>query len=119
MLPDTGERYLSTPLFADIGVDMDEELAISQFDAQPQDGREGGLTKMNADILAALKAVIDPELGTNIVDLELIYHASFNASGIDIALTMTTPACPLGEMISRRNKGGSARPLSDYAGYPR
>jgi cysteine synthase A len=30
MLPDTGERYLSTPLFADVGVDMSEdELAIS------------------------------------------------------------------------------------------
>lgn len=31
MLPDTGERYLSTPLFADIPEDMDaEELALSQ-----------------------------------------------------------------------------------------
>lgn len=31
MLPDTGERYLSTPLFAEIGVEMsEEELAISQ-----------------------------------------------------------------------------------------
>jgi cysteine synthase A len=31
MLPDTGERYLSTPLFADVGVDMnDEEIAISK-----------------------------------------------------------------------------------------
>jgi cysteine synthase A len=30
MLPDTGERYLSTPLFADIAVDMtEEETAIS------------------------------------------------------------------------------------------
>ena len=30
MLPDTGERYLSTPLFADVPVDMtEEELAIS------------------------------------------------------------------------------------------
>jgi cysteine synthase A len=30
MLPDTGERYLSTPLFADIGIDMsEEELKIS------------------------------------------------------------------------------------------
>jgi cysteine synthase A len=29
MLPDTAERYLSTPLFADIGADMnDEEIAI-------------------------------------------------------------------------------------------
>jgi cysteine synthase A len=25
MLPDTGERYLSTPLFADIAIDMNEE----------------------------------------------------------------------------------------------
>jgi len=31
MLPDTGERYLSTPLFEDIGEDMDEdELALSR-----------------------------------------------------------------------------------------
>ena len=31
MLPDTGERYLSTPLFADIPADMsDEEMAISR-----------------------------------------------------------------------------------------
>jgi cysteine synthase A len=42
MLPDTGERYLSTPLFADVPTDMtDEELAISRstprarFDAPP------------------------------------------------------------------------------------
>jgi cysteine synthase A len=31
LLPDTGERYLSTPLFADVTVDMtEEELAISR-----------------------------------------------------------------------------------------
>lgn len=42
MLPDTGERYLSTPLFEDVPVDMtDEEIALSQstpgarFDSPP------------------------------------------------------------------------------------
>jgi cysteine synthase len=31
MLPDTGERYLSTPLFADVSVDMTpEEVEISR-----------------------------------------------------------------------------------------
>ena len=31
MLPDTGERYLSTPLFADVPVDMTpEELELSK-----------------------------------------------------------------------------------------
>jgi cysteine synthase len=34
MLPDTGERYLSTPLFADVSADMtEEELAISRSTA--------------------------------------------------------------------------------------
>lgn len=55
---------------------------------------------MNDDILAALKMVIDPELGINIVDLGLIYRAARTANGIDIELTMTTPACPLGEMMT-------------------
>jgi cysteine synthase A len=48
MLPDTGERYLSTPLFADIGEDMsEEELDISRstpaarFDAPPPAPAEG------------------------------------------------------------------------------
>jgi cysteine synthase A len=43
MLPDTGERYLSTPLFEDIAVDMtEEEIAIShstpssRFDKAPE-----------------------------------------------------------------------------------
>jgi cysteine synthase len=31
MLPDTGERYLSTPMFADVPADMsDDELKISR-----------------------------------------------------------------------------------------
>ena len=59
---------------------------------------------MNEDILAALKTVIDPELGINIVDLGLVYHAARTANEIDIELTMTTPACPLGEMMSEEIK---------------
>jgi cysteine synthase len=39
MLPDTGERYLSTPLFADVAVDMtEEELAISRSTPSAQLG---------------------------------------------------------------------------------
>jgi cysteine synthase len=42
MLPDTGERYLSTPLFADIPVDMtEEELKISQSSPNFQLGSKG------------------------------------------------------------------------------
>ena len=39
MLPDTGERYLSTPLFADIPADMTEdEIAISRSTPAAQMG---------------------------------------------------------------------------------
>ena len=51
------------------------------------------------DILAALQDVIDPELGINIVDLGLIYRAVWTSSGIDVALTMTSPSCPAGDLL--------------------
>jgi len=37
MIPDTGERYLSSPLFADVGIEMSEEelkIAMSTPSAQ-------------------------------------------------------------------------------------
>ncbi len=47
----------------------------------------------------ALKTVIDPEVGMNIVDLGLIYHTEVNDAGIAVRMTMTSPACPMGQMI--------------------
>ena len=51
------------------------------------------------DVLQVLKSVTDPEIGLNIVDLGLVYRAESGPQGIDIALTMSTPSCPLSEMI--------------------
>jgi metal-sulfur cluster biosynthetic enzyme len=51
------------------------------------------------DVRLALKSVIDPELGINIVDLGLVYRVTATADAIDVAMTMTTPSCPLGEML--------------------
>lgn len=44
----------------------------------------------------ALRGVIDPELGINIVDLGLVYGVEIDDAGIRVRMTMTTPACPLG-----------------------
>ncbi len=52
------------------------------------------------DIHSALKGVIDPELGINIVDLGLVYGVTAAAGAIDVRMTMTTPACPLGEYLT-------------------
>ncbi|MBS1129026.1 MAG: hypothetical protein H6R16_28 [Proteobacteria bacterium] len=51
-------------------------------------------------IRTALRKVVDPEVGANIVDLGLIYRIEFDAPGkLLIEMTMTSPACPMGEMI--------------------
>ncbi len=54
---------------------------------------------LDPDILDCLSAVTDPEVGLSIVDLGLVYRAVRTGSVIEVALTLTTRACPLGEMI--------------------
>ena len=54
---------------------------------------------MDEDVLAALRAVNDPEIGINIVDLGLVYEAERTAEGIDVKLTLSTPSCPMSEML--------------------
>ena len=48
----------------------------------------------------ALRAVDDPEVGMNIVDLGLMYRIDIAPELVRVELTMTTPACPMGEMIT-------------------
>jgi metal-sulfur cluster biosynthetic enzyme len=47
----------------------------------------------------ALRAVIDPEAGMNIVDLGLVYRIACEGEVVRVVMTMTSPACPMGEMI--------------------
>ena len=51
-------------------------------------------------VLEALRDVIDPELGVNIVDLGLVYDAAVVDGQARILITTTTPACPLGPYLS-------------------
>jgi metal-sulfur cluster biosynthetic enzyme len=47
----------------------------------------------------ALATVEDPEAGMNIVDLGLVYEVEVAGDAIRIDLTMTTPACPVADLI--------------------
>ena len=46
-----------------------------------------------------LRQVIDPEVGMNIVGLGLVYRVDIAPGRLVIEMTMTSPACPMGDMI--------------------
>lgn len=50
-------------------------------------------------IIEALKSVIDPELGINVVDLGFIYDIVINKDAVKVKMTLTTLTCPLGPLI--------------------
>jgi metal-sulfur cluster biosynthetic enzyme len=48
----------------------------------------------------ALRSVDDPEVGMNIVELGLVYRIDVAPERVHVEMTMTTPACPMGDLIS-------------------
>lgn len=52
-----------------------------------------------ADVEEALRDVVDPELGINVVDLGLVYGVSVENDTAVIDMTLTSAACPLTDVI--------------------
>ena len=51
-------------------------------------------------VMDAIKPVQDPEIRIGVVDLGLIYDVEVGDDGVvKVKMTMTTPACPYGEML--------------------
>ena len=53
----------------------------------------------DTDVREALRLVVDPEIGVNIVDLGLVYRVEVEGTRVRIAMTMTSPTCPLAEYL--------------------
>lgn len=51
------------------------------------------------DVLSALRKVYDPELGKDLVTLNMISDIEVGEDGVRFTLNLTTPACPLREKI--------------------
>ena len=64
-----------------------------------------------AAVRKLLCRVIDPEAGLNIVDLGLVYRVDVAPQSVLIEMTMTSPACPLGQMITDEVKDVLGRAL--------
>ena len=64
----------------------------------------GGVSKASiADIEEAMKDVVDPELGINVVDLGLVYDATVDDDNVvTLDMTLTSAACPLTDVIEEQ-----------------
>jgi metal-sulfur cluster biosynthetic enzyme len=53
-------------------------------------------------VIEGLREVYDPELHYNIYDLGLVYDITVSNGSVQIMMTLTTPACPIGPMITEQ-----------------
>ena len=68
----------------------------------------------DASLRKALRTVIDPELGYNIVDLGMVYDIGIERGIVDVTMTMTTPGCPAQDYIVERRGASSGRGSGRY-----
>lgn len=85
---------------ADLNLDVSPENQSSSQTADreaptPNDAPGIETNPENAEVIKALRTVIDPELGINIVDLGLIRQITpLEGEGLSITIIPTSPLCP-------------------------
>lgn len=58
------------------------------------------------DVEEAMRDVVDPELGINVVDLGLVYDIRVDTSNVaTLDMTLTSAACPLTDVIEEQARG--------------
>ncbi|HEX2499180.1 MAG: metal-sulfur cluster assembly factor [Actinomycetes bacterium] len=67
------------------------------------------------EVTEAMKDVVDPELGINVVDLGLVYGVHVDDSNIAVLdMTLTSAACPLTDVIEDQTREALDGLVSDF-----
>ncbi len=76
---------------------------------------QGEASVSSEDVFEALKDVVDPELGINVVDLGLIYGVTIDDSTVaTIDMTLTSAACPLTDVIEDQTRTALEGLVNDF-----
>ncbi len=68
------------------------------------------------DVTEAMKDVVDPELGINVVDLGLLYGVHIDESTqVVLDMTLTSAACPLTDVIEDQTNAALEGMVADVA----
>ena len=83
----------------------DEKIELPEVDLEAAAAPAGTTPAKVEDVTEALKDVVDPELGINVVDLGLIYGITVDdTSTAIIDMTLTSAACPLTDVIEDQTR---------------
>ncbi len=65
--------------------------------------------------MEAMKDVVDPELGINVVDLGLVYGVNVDEGNVaTVDMTLTSAACPLTDVIEDQTRAALSEVVSDF-----
>jgi len=99
------------------GEQFAEQLGGEQLGGEQSGGEQsgGGLSPETEDLLEALRDVVDPELGVNVVDLGLVYGVTLGDDRtLTIDMTLTSAACPLTDVIEDQTRDALEGLVSDF-----
>ncbi|MCU1594322.1 MAG: hypothetical protein JWO12_1714 [Frankiales bacterium] len=85
--------------------DVASEAAVEAVLETPTAASAIKTKPLEDDIIEAMKDVVDPELGINVVDLGLVYGAQVHDDvTVTLDMTLTSAACPLTDVIEDQTR---------------
>jgi metal-sulfur cluster biosynthetic enzyme len=90
-----------------------EETVVRGAAGMPEPPAERAGRPSVEDLEEAMRDVVDPELGINVVDLGLVYGIQESDGVAVIDMTLTSAACPLTDVIEDQARAALVGPLVD------